>query len=81
MTKTVTIELPDGVAGEIDHAASQEGLTLQMFIARAAHQRARDLIDAESYFRERGKRADFEAFDRIMNRTGGEPPRPGDEIE
>jgi hypothetical protein len=29
---------------------------------------------------ERRARADFKAFDRIMNRRRGEPPRKGDEL-
>ena len=31
------------------------------------------------FFEIREARADYEAFDRIMNRQGGESPRPGDE--
>ena len=30
------------------------------------------------FFEIREARADYEAFDRILNRQGGEPPRPGD---
>jgi antitoxin component HigA of HigAB toxin-antitoxin module len=33
-----------------------------------------------SYFEERARRADYEWFDRFMNREGGEPPRAGDEL-
>jgi hypothetical protein len=33
------------------------------------------------FFAERRERADFAVFDRIMNRPGGEPPQPGDEID
>jgi len=36
--------------------------------------------DANQFFRDRQARADFEAFDRIMQRPGGEPPIPGDEL-
>lgn len=32
------------------------------------------------YFTERRERVDMEAFDRILNRKGGQPPRPGDEL-
>ena len=32
------------------------------------------------YFTERKARADLEAFDRILDRQGGEPPQPGDEL-
>jgi len=32
------------------------------------------------YFAERKNHTDWSAFDRIMNRKGGEPPQPGDEV-
>jgi hypothetical protein len=32
------------------------------------------------FFADRKARADFEAFDKIMRRRGGKPPREGDEI-
>lgn len=32
------------------------------------------------YFAERGKRADLDAVDRLMNRKRGEKPREGDEV-
>ena len=38
------------------------------------------VLEASTFFEERAKRADYAAFDRIMNRTGGEPPRVGDEL-
>lgn len=50
------------------------------FIAHAASQRARDWLDADVFFRERGKGADLDAFDRLVNRSGGQPPAPGDEL-
>lgn len=33
-----------------------------------------------SYFAERKGRANWDAFDRLMARSSGEPPRPGDEM-
>jgi hypothetical protein len=38
-------------------------------------------MQTAQFFAERRARADFKAFDRIMKRKGGVPPRPGDEIE
>jgi hypothetical protein len=38
-------------------------------------------IETKSFFEERRKRADREAFRRILNREGGEPPQPEDKIE
>ena len=38
------------------------------------------VLEAATFFEERAKRADLDAFDRFMNRKGGEPPRAGDEL-
>jgi hypothetical protein len=38
-------------------------------------------METERFFAERGERADDAAFLRILNREGGEPPRPEDTIE
>lgn len=36
--------------------------------------------ETEAFFEERRARADMEAFRRILDRPGGERPRPGDEL-
>jgi hypothetical protein len=38
-------------------------------------------METERFFAERRARADDEAFLRILNREGGEPPRPEDTID
>jgi hypothetical protein len=35
-------------------------------------------MQTEEFFAQRRNRADREAFRRILSRTGGEPPSPGD---
>jgi hypothetical protein len=37
------------------------------------------MLEAETYFAERQARADLAAFDTLMARKTGEPPRAGDE--
>jgi hypothetical protein len=37
-------------------------------------------LEAENFFMERAKRADFDTFRALLTRPDGEPPRPGDEI-
>ena len=37
-------------------------------------------LETARFFEDRKARADFRAFDKIMKRRGGKPPRPGDEI-
>jgi len=36
--------------------------------------------ETAAFFAERRRRADRKEFNRLMRRTGGEPPREGDEI-
>ncbi len=38
------------------------------------------MIQAQAYFSERSARPDMTAFDQLMQRTGGELPRAGDEV-
>jgi hypothetical protein len=37
-------------------------------------------MNTAQFFAERRTRADFKAFDRLMRRKGGEPPRDDDKI-
>lgn len=77
--KTYSLRLPRSLKATVERLASKEGTSVNQFITLAVAEKV-SALDTESFFRERRERADFEAFDRIMNRTGGEPPREGDEI-
>ncbi len=39
------------------------------------------VMNTAEFFAERRNRADFAAFERLLIRKGGEPPREGDEVE
>ena len=52
---------------------------MNQLIASAVTEKLSALETAE-FFEERARRADVEAAARIMNRTGGAPPRAGDEL-
>lgn len=76
---TLLISLPDGIRREIERLAAETGVTPEQFVATAAAEKAASAEPAEAFFaarRRRGDRAWFEAF---MSRSGGEPPRHGDE--
>jgi len=55
------------------------GTTLNQFIVSAVAEKLAALKTAD-YFAKRAARADFAAFDRLMKRDGGEPPRPDDRL-
>jgi len=78
-TSTYPLRLPVSIKAEAEKLAAQEGTSLNQFVATAVAEKLAVLRTA-SYFAERKGRADWEAFDRLMARAGGEAPRPGDEM-
>jgi len=79
-TKTATypLRLPVSIKAEAERLAAADGTSLNQFVATAVAEKLSALRTA-SYFAERRGRADWAAFDRLMARSGGDAPRPGDE--
>jgi hypothetical protein len=77
-TSTYPLRLPVSIKAEAEKLAAEEGTSLNQFVATAVAEKLAVLRTA-SYFAKRKGRADWDAFDRLMERTGGEAPRPGDE--
>jgi hypothetical protein len=75
---TYPLRLPVSIKAEAERLAAADGTSLNQFVATAVAERVAALRTA-SYFIERRERADWPAFDRLMERARGEPPRPGDE--
>jgi hypothetical protein len=78
-TSTYPLRLPVSIKAEAEKLAAAEGTSLNQFVATAVAEKVAALRTA-SYFAERRGRADWEAFDQLMGRRGGEPPRAGDEM-
>jgi hypothetical protein len=77
-TSTYPLRLPVSIKAEAERLAASEGTSLNQFVASAVAEKVAALRTA-SYFAERRGHADWSAFDALMGRTTGEPPRPGDE--
>lgn len=73
------LRLPASLKKYVEEISSQDGTTMNQFIVTAVAEKVSALKTAE-YFTARAKRADLKTFDRIMSRTGGQPPQAGDEI-
>ncbi len=78
-TSTYPLRLPVSIKSEAERLAASEGTSLNQFVATAVAEKVAALRTA-SYFAERRGRADWEAFDRLMHRRSGEPPRSGDDL-
>ncbi len=78
-TSTYPLRLPVSIKTEAEKLAAAEGTSLNQFVATAVAEKVAVLRTA-SYFAERRGRADWKAFDQLMGRRSGDPPRDGDEM-
>ena len=74
---TYPLRLPTSVKAEVVRRAKAEGTSFNQFVATAVAEKLAAMNTA-AFFAERRGRADFDAFNRLMQRQGGEPPRPED---
>ena len=77
---TYPLRLPRSVKAEVERRAKQDGISINQFVATAVAEKLAAMNTA-AFFAERRDRADFKAFDRLMRRKGGEPPRQEDKIK
>ena len=73
------LRLPKSLKKAVEKLSKEDGTSINQFVASAVAEKVSALKTAE-YFAERHGRADFRAFDRILNRKHGEKPRKGDEL-
>ena len=76
-TSNFALRLPASLKAAAEQVAKADGTTLNQFIAMAVAEKLATLRTAD-YLKERGTRADLEAFDRFMSREKGAAPRPDD---
>lgn len=77
---TFPLRLPSSIKAEVERRARADGISINQFIATAAAEKLSAMNTAD-FFVERRARADFDAFDRIMNREGGQLPAPEDQMD
>lgn len=76
---TYPLRLPTSIKAEVQRRAKAEGTSFNQFVATAVAEKLAAMNTA-AFFAERRERADFKAFDRLMQRKGGEPPQSDDVI-
>ena len=77
--KTYLLRLPRSLKKAVELQSKEDGTSINQFVATAVAEKLSALRTAE-FFASRKARADFKAFDKLMKRRGGKPPRPGDEL-
>jgi len=78
-TQTYPLRLPRSLKEAVERLSREDRTSINQFVATAVAEKVSALPTA-TYFADRKARADFKAFDRIMKRKGGKPPRKGDEM-
>ncbi len=76
---TYPLRLPVSIKAEAERLAAQDGSSLNQFVATAVAEKIAALRAADFFTGRKGK-GNRDAFRRLMTRTGGEPPQPGDEL-
>ncbi len=76
---TYPLRLPRSLRTGIERFSKQDGISINQFVSIAVAEKLA-MLQAEVYFSERSARSDMSAFDALMQRTGGETPRTGDEL-
>jgi hypothetical protein len=79
MKETYPLRLPRSLKKAVERLSAQDGTSINQFVAMAVAEKV-SALETATFFEDRKARADFKAFDRIMRRRGGEPPREGDEV-
>ena len=76
---TCTLRLPRSLKEAVKRLSRADGTSINQFVATAVAEKVSALQTAR-FFEDAKARADFKAFDRIMKRRRGKPPREGDEL-
>lgn len=77
---TYPLRLPRSLKEAVARVAKEEGTSINQFVVVAVAEKLAAL-ETLSFFEQHRQRADLNAFDRIMKRTGGQPPRSDDRQE
>jgi predicted metal-dependent hydrolase len=76
---TLTIQLPESLARQLQECAAKEGLTLDQLLSSAAAEKLSALMTLE-HLRQRALRAKREDFAAFLDGSPDVPPLAGDEL-
>jgi hypothetical protein len=78
-TKTYPLRLPRSLKEAVERLSREDGTSINQFVAMAVAEKV-SALETARFFQDRKARADFAAFDRILKRRRGKPPRQGDQM-
>ena len=78
-TRTYPLRMPKSLKEAVERLSKEDQTSMNQFVTTAVAEKVSALQTAR-FFADRKARADFKAFDKILKRKGGKPPREGDEL-
>lgn len=76
-TGNYSLRMPISLKKAVEELSKKDNASINQFVVMAIAEKVSALNTAE-YFAQRKDRADMDAFDRIMNRKNGAPPKKED---
>jgi len=77
--RTYPLRMPKSLKEAVERLSREDRTSINQFVTTAIAEKVSALQTAR-FFEDRKARADFKAFDKIMKRKGGKPPRAGDAL-
>ncbi|MEK7406466.1 MAG: toxin-antitoxin system HicB family antitoxin [Acidobacteriota bacterium] len=77
--RTYPLRLPRSLKEAVERLSREDRTSINQFVATAVAEKV-SALETARFFADRKARADFKAFDKLMKRRGGTPPREGDEM-
>jgi hypothetical protein len=78
-SRTYPLRLPRSLKEAVERLSREDRTSINQFVATGVAEKVSALQTAK-FFADRRARADFKAFDKIMQRRGGSAPREGDDL-
>jgi hypothetical protein len=78
-SQTYPLRLPRSLKAAVERLSREDRTSINQFVATAVAEKV-SALETARFFADRKARVDFQAFDKIMDRRGGKPPRKGDEV-
>ncbi|MEA3640628.1 MAG: toxin-antitoxin system HicB family antitoxin [Lamprobacter sp.] len=76
---TLTINIPDSLAGRLRQIAQDQGITVDQLLSSAAAEKISAIMTIE-HLQKRGARGDRAAYQRFLDSSPDVAPLPGDEL-
>jgi len=77
-TSTYPLRLPKSLKEAVEKLSKEDGTSINQFVTVAVAEKV-SALRTQEYFQARRERADVDGALQVLSRSGGEPPRDGDE--